>query len=311
MSYQLEKAQGRLSNIRKVKPILAALRTISLGSWQMARNRRSGVTPYARCLLDLLPVVLPHVMEAGSPRLRNEDEEDGDAVQSIAVLVIGSERGLIGRYNKTLLARLDTYLASLDAGVDVTLMALGSRMIRELERAGRDVTWTRSLSITTLPSYDLAYELVHGWMTQYEAYELDRVDVVYNADAGAGTYRPAVIRLIPPEMPDSAGGADGTGPCYPVEQDAFAPVIVETDPMSLYIRIVEQWTAIAMYRLLLEGAVTEHAARYQLMESATQNADDLTEELMLSIQSARRQAITRQMQELAVGAGLLQDDDTS
>ena len=52
--------------------------------------------------------------------------------------------------------------------------------------------------------------------------------------------------------------------------------------------------------------MTEHSARYQLMESATQNADDLIDELMLTVKSARRQAITREMQELAVSAGLLE-----
>ena len=56
---------------------------------------------------------------------------------------------------------------------------------------------------------------------------------------------------------------------------------------------------------MIEAALTEHATRYQLMESATQNADDLIEALMLIVQSARRQAITREMQELAVSAGLL------
>ncbi len=47
--------------------------------------------------------------------------------------------------------------------------------------------------------------------------------------------------------------------------------------MGLYVRIVEQWTAIALYRLLLEAASTKALQRYQLMESATQNAEDLVE----------------------------------
>ena len=39
MAQDLERIQTRLGNIRTVSPILAALRTISLGSWQMALNR--------------------------------------------------------------------------------------------------------------------------------------------------------------------------------------------------------------------------------------------------------------------------------
>jgi F-type H+-transporting ATPase subunit gamma len=51
--------------------------------------------------------------------------------------------------------------------------------------------------------------------------------------------------------------------------------------------------------------VAEHAARSQLMDAATQNAQRVLDELLQSIQLARQHAITREMQELAAGAGLL------
>ena len=80
---------------------------------------------------------------------------------------------------------------------------------------------------------------------------------------------------------------------------------METDPVHLYTEIVIQWTGIQLYSIMLEAAITEHAARFQLMESATQNAERLVEELTISIQSIRRQQITRELQELAIGAGLV------
>ncbi len=309
MSYELKKAEDRLDNIRKVKPILAALRTISLGSWQMARSQRAGLSSYTRRLLRLLPCVLPHVSRTGGtpllpfgakrPRRRQADRQ--------ILLVLGSERGLCGRYNTVAVERLQQLLSEQPSGVAIELAVLGSRMIRELRRAGHEMTWTQSLSVTALPSYALAYELVSTWLQRYEAYEVDAVDVLYNAEAGAGAYEPRVTRLIPPEMPDFADESlaeDSQGICARPED-----VIVETDPVRLYVYIVEQWTATALYDLLLEATVTEHVARYQLMESATQNADELTDNLMLTVQSARREAITREMQQLAVGAGLLSEED--
>jgi F-type H+-transporting ATPase subunit gamma len=307
MGYQLEKAQNRLTNIGKVKPILGALRTISLGSWQMARNRRSGLARYSERLLELLPIVLPRVVgKSRVSRPRRSERAREQRVERISTLVVGSERGLVGSYNKALIERLRAYMAEQAAGAEVRLMALGSRMNRELVAAGLQPDWHHALSITAMPPYRLAYDLVSEWLRQYEAYELDAVDVVYNADAGAGSYAPTLTRLIPPELPGFTASAAES-----VEaSSAAADVIVDTDPVKLYIRIVEQWTAIAAYRLLLESAVTEHSARFQLMESATQNADDLIDDLMLTVQSARRQAITRQMQELAVGSGLLNDTES-
>jgi len=307
MSHQLKKSEGRLENIRKVKPILAALRTISLGSWHMARSRRRNLEPYTQRLRDLLPILLPHVTAPGAAlrhRAASAKEPVAEALENAVVLVIGSERGLCGRYNKELLAWLRAYVEAAPLGVTLTYAALGSRMIRELTTADYPLGLSRPLSITSLPSYQLAHDLTIGWLQQYEAGEIDSVDVIYNADQGAGTYRPATARLLPPEPPQGAKEATLS---TTDEQEAWAreQIIIETDPMSLYIQVVQQLAGIGLYNLLLEAAVTEHSARYQLMESATQNADELVEQLMLEVQSARRQAITREMQELAVAAGLL------
>jgi ATP synthase F1 gamma subunit len=116
----------------------------------------------------------------------------------------------------------------------------------------------------------------------------------FNAYHGTGRYEPTVARLIPPTLP--APGPD-TLP--------WPPPIIETDPLSLYTRVVEQWAAVSLYGLLLESAAAVHSARFQLMEAATQNADRLIDELTLTVQTARQQAITQEMQELAVGAGLV------
>jgi len=338
MSIELQKAESRLDNVQKVKPILAALRTISLGSWQMARNRRSGLTAYTDRLLALLPLLVPHlaksrrrsrwprafraaaVRQPASGRSAPAADDQAAAVASARhiVLVIGAERGLCGQYNAGLLDELARQPALRDESPEVVvspspgeiegvspsvdIVALGTRLVRDVKRAGYTPAAERALSITSLPTFDLAHDLAADWLSRYEAYDLDAVDVVYNADRGTGTYGATTVRLIPPELPSPATPSQvDEAPAPP------AAAIIETDPIRLYVRVVEQWTAIELYKLLVEGALTEHSARYQLMESATQNADDLVAELMLAVKSARRQAITREMQELAVSAGLLSD----
>ncbi len=60
-----------------------------------------------------------------------------------------------------------------------------------------------------------------------------------------------------------------------------------------------------LYGLLLDSAAAEHSTRYQLMESATQNAERLISELTRVVQTGRQKEITQEMQELAAGAGLI------
>ncbi len=142
----------------------------------------------------------------------------------------------------------------------------------------------------------MAFERAREWHALYARGELDAVDVAYNAYQRQGGYKPTVLRLVPPTLPTIAPGA---------WEAIWPPPVVETDPLSLYARIVEQYTALRLYELILESAAAEHSARYHLMEAALQNAGRLIDELTLAVQSARRQSITREMQELAVGAGLV------
>lgn len=304
MSYELQKATSRLENIRSVKPILAALRTISLGSWQMARNRRRSIQAYSHRLLELLPILVPHLARQRRGVARRPftaGVQTGHMAGRVILLVIGSERGLVGGYNRALLESVRAFLAGGEFG-EIEVMALGSRLTRALVQGGIVPSWSRPLSLTKLPEYSLAYGLIRNWLVRYEAYDIDAVHIIYNADRGAGRYTAVSRALLPPTLP-----SHGSTPYADVES-RYREVIVETDAVSLYAKVVQQWAATSLYGILVEAALTEHATRYQLMESATQNADELIEDLMLVVQSARRQAITREMQELAVSAGLLADE---
>lgn len=282
-----ERIQARLQNIRTVEPILSAMRTISLGSWQGALNRQARLRPFGERLIALLPAVLSHL-----PRRRVRAQP---AAGRIAVLVIGSERGLCGAFNLNLAAYVQVCLAQYRAqGVHVELSTLGRRIRRILARRGVEVAQGRSLPTTSLPGRELATALVDEWLGRYETYQIDAVDVIYNTYRNSSLYEQITVRLVPPDLPlPDAQGMD------------WPPPFVDTDALSLYTRIVQLWTAAEMYRILLDSAAAEHSARFRLMEGATQNCRRLIDELTLALHSARQQAITAEMQELAAGAGLI------
>lgn len=287
----LERTETRLDNIRTVEPILSALRTISLGSWQAALKRKDSVRRYEERLTAMLPALLPHVGPPSFPPI--EGDERGEA--RVVALVIGSERGLCGRFNAAVVERAERYLAEQTAaGAQVELMALGTRVRRILRRHQQPLAWSGALSVTALPPYRLAFDLTRRWLTRYEEREVDAVDLVYNAYRGSARYEPTVARLIPPTLPTP-------------EADAlpWPPPIIETGPLSLYARVVEQWATVSLYWLLLDSAAAEHSARFQLLEASTQNIERLIDELTLAVQTARQQEITQEMQELAAGAGLI------
>lgn len=301
----LDNVQARLKNLRTVEPILSALRTISLGSWRTTSRRRTYVRAYAERLTAIIQMLLP-VLPGAAGRLSQGDQAtqastpEGDQaeatapVRRILLVMLGSERGLCGRFNAAVVERAVRYLA--EAGADqVETAVLGARLARLYRRTGRMPAWTRSVPAASVLPFRMLFGLVRDWIARFESHNLDAVDVVYNAYRGPGVYTTTVARLLPCEIPEMSAEPP----------EVWPPPYIETGALGILARALEQWTALRFYELLIESAASEHSARYQLMEAATQNAKRLIETLTLEHQAARRQAITREMQELAAGAGLV------
>ena len=119
-----EGIETRLNNIRSVEPILEAMRTISMGSWQAALNRHHGLGRYSERLAGILAALAPRL---GARRpIRSHAR-----VETVETLVIGSERGLCGAFNSSLVQHADTVLHGYAASDwTVRLAALGSRVQR-------------------------------------------------------------------------------------------------------------------------------------------------------------------------------------
>ncbi|MBE0699664.1 MAG: F0F1 ATP synthase subunit gamma, partial [Anaerolineaceae bacterium] len=107
MSETINQTKTRLENIQSVEPVLGALRTIAMGSWKAALNRRVWALEYASRLSSITAQVLPLLTRLQIPPPL---VDSSDAGERVIVLVIGSERGLCGAFNRELVEGARRYL---------------------------------------------------------------------------------------------------------------------------------------------------------------------------------------------------------
>lgn len=297
MSETINQTRSRLENIRSVEPILGALRTIAMGNWKAALNRRSQALEYAerisRVMSQVLPLLPPH---QAVPFIRDAEGQGA----RVRVLAVGSERGLCGAFNRVLVERTRQYLEDTTRrGEQVQLQVAGSRAARVMQRTGITPDQIHQFSATTLPAFALGAALARDWLIAYERGDVDRVDVLYNAYLSGGRYEPRLIHFLPPHSLLPTPG-NATGACL--------EPIIETDPTMLFAASLSQQLATQLYACFLESSASENSARYQLLEDARLNTERLVEELEAETVQAYRQATTQEIQNLAVGAGLLSSD---
>jgi F-type H+-transporting ATPase subunit gamma len=78
--------------------------------------------------------------------------------------------------------------------------------------------------------------------------------------------------------------------------------IYEQPVAEIFGGLVPRYLDSEVYRILLESAAAEHAARMTAMDSATRNARELIDKLTLQMNKIRQAAITKELIEIVSGA---------
>jgi len=295
MRLNFERAKSRLNNLSAIEPLLSALRTLSMGTWHLAQNKLKNIRKYEENYNHVLVEILPHINETQS-RVANRQSKKKNFVDSI-ILIVGSERGLCGKFNKSLAETAMNWIDAQDL-TSYNIWGMGSKLIQTLEQKKVGLSWRKPFPTSSLISYQQCYHLTQNWLEQYETYNFNQFIVLFNQLARGQNYSFSLNKLLPYEV---------NHPLSVIEQEEkrWPPPIIETNAKGIYHQIIQHYIASSFYQILLKSAAAEHSARFRLMEKAHENAEEIINEMNHIINSERKRSITQQMQELAAGAGLL------
>lgn len=288
----LERIKERLDNLRSVEPILTALRTIAAGSLRLARSRLETARIFAEELRSIYVALRPLLRRSATPEARRPSE-----TPSVGLVVIASERGLCGAFNTLVGQAAERFLTEYrEEGRRVEIIALGARAASYFRRRGITPAWTESLPMTTVASLAFVRRLHARLRAEHQAGRFETVQAVYMPYHVRGAMKPVSYQVMPIEM------------TAPQEEPPWPTPIIDTDPQLLYERVMRQWSVIELYRCVMESAASEQAARFQVLDGASNNCQRLIEELTLNYHVARQHAITMEMLDLVGGSGLLKSE---
>ena len=161
---------------------------------------------------------------------------------------------------------------------------------------------------TTLPPFiqneseifeDLSYEntsaVAESLMKLFLEEKYDRIDIVYNSFKNAATQEVVTQQFIPVVSEENEEG------------DINANYIFEPSKMSIVVDLIPKSLKTQFYKSLLDSHASEHGARMTAMHKATDNAQELKDQLTLSYNRQRQAAITNEILEIVGGAEALND----
>ncbi|MHB1319162.1 MAG: F0F1 ATP synthase subunit gamma [Anaerolineae bacterium] len=285
----IEEIRERRDNVEAIEPIVTSMRTVSAGSWRQALQRREASATFCRYLEWVLTVSAPNVPERAVQRLGIR--RDIQPANRPLLLVISSQRGLCGAYNDVVARGADQLITSQSLqSEEVLVAALGSRAAAQLRRMGRQIDSEWALPTSRVATTQLVNMIASELRDQITEGAVDAVYVIYSPYRSGAIAPPVAERWLPVDWS-----------MLPRVPEDRPEVTFEGDAEGLYERALRAWTNARLYRLVVDSAASEHAARFRAMDMASSNLARIIEELTLQYHTARQHAITMEMLDLAAG----------
>jgi F-type H+-transporting ATPase subunit gamma len=286
----LQDMQRQITAMQNTSQMTEALQTISAMKLQRARNRLDRVRPYTDNMQEMMRDIAKRA-GGGTPLLVGREE-----VSTVAVCTITSDRGLAGAFNANVLRRTTELRQEQDA--DILQVVTGRKATEFFRFQGMSLEEAYT-GFSDSPSYEKAQEIGRRLTRLFEDEEADEVYLVYNRFRSALQQDPTVTRLLPvaPEGIDEDEEDEEEGSGSPFE---FIPEAEE-----LLERLVPKYVETVVFRALVESAAGEHGARMAAMQSASDAAEEMAEDLQMQMNKMRQAAITQEIIEIAAAAEAL------
>ena len=288
MATQLD-IKRRIRSVKNTQQITRAMKFVAAARLRRAQERAFAARPFARAITRLVHSVAARTAESAHPLLARRPEK------RILLLAVSGERGLCGAFNANVIRRTLEFLRE-HTQESPSLIVLG-RKVRDSMRKQRWKIAAEYVDVTMKPELAKAGEIAKEVIALYESGEADAVYIVFNEFKSVLAQNLKLERLLPIErdLPRASDQPESNA-------DTGIDYLYEQPPAEILGHLLPRYVQVQLFRALAESAAAEHAARMTAMDSATNNAGDLIDQLTLYMNKVRQAAITKEIIEVVSGA---------
>jgi F-type H+-transporting ATPase subunit gamma len=274
----------RIRSVKNTQQITRAMKFVAAAKLRRAQESVFAARPYAREIRQVLQSAISRIENPQHPLLARRPEEH------ILMLVVSGDKGLCGAFNTNVI-RKGLEFSGEHAEQTLEVIAAGKKG-RDALRKRKFKLVAEYLNFSTRVEFSKAKEISSKVISAYSAGEIDAVYAVYNEFKNVLAQRLILEKLLPIEQSELQSAGATTLVDYIYEQP-------EAEILNL---LLPRHVEAQVFRVLLESAAAEHAARMTAMDAATNNAAELIESITLHMNKVRQASITREIIEIVSGA---------
>ncbi len=281
----LKEIRNKIASIGSTMKITSAMKMVSASKLKRAQDAIVQMRPYANKLTELLQSLSATF-----------DNEDGSAfteqkqVKKVLIVAITSNRGLCGAFNSTVIKFTNHLIKTKYADKDVSIFSIGKKGFdilskdHHIYKNNNEIFNHLNFENTAIIAEDLMEEFING--------SFDKIELVYNIFKNAATQIITEEQFLPILQSKS-------------DNNLNLDYIFEPSKENIVMGLIPKSLKIQLYKALRDSFASEHGARMTAMHLATDNAQNLKDDLTLQYNKARQAAITNEILEIVGGAEAL------
>ena len=287
----LKEVKGRIATVNNTRKITSAMKMVASAKLHKAQGAIANMLPYERRLHGLLT----NLLSGGEVLLWNTTRE----VKRVALVVFSSNSSLCGGFNANVIKQAIAWLEEHKtlAAENILIYPVGKKVSDALQKHGYTVQGDFQ-QMADKPSFAEASTLAQQLMDMFARGEVDRVELLYNHFKSTASQILTHEVYLPFATCHPNDRREEGSRVHPQETD----YILEPSREELLTMLLPKVLRMKLYTVLLDSNASEHAARTMAMQIATDNADDLLQELTLMYNKTRQQAITNELLDIVGGS---------
>ncbi|KUJ53184.1 ATP synthase F1 subunit gamma [Chryseobacterium sp. JAH] len=285
----LKEIRGRISSISSTMQITRAMKMVSAAKLKKAQDAIVMLRPYSEKLQE----IIQNVNSSSDPDQVSIYAQKRE-VKKVLFIAVTSNRGLAGAFNSNIVKELNVQFQN-NSQYEIEVLTIGKKAYDAVRRSR--TVFSNESSVFDKLSFDVVSNVTETVMSNYREGKFDEVYVIYNKFVNAATQEVITEKVLPISM--SEVDAKDTQ----VETD----YIFEPNKAEILDNLIPKSIKTQVFKAVLDSVASEHGARMTAMHKATDNAQELKNDLVIFYNKARQAAITNEILEIVSGAEALKN----
>lgn len=279
----------RIRSIQNTQQITRAMQMIAASRMRKAQQRVESARPYAEHIRSIVADISGKEGAETHPLLAQRE------VKHVDVVVLSPDRGLAGGLVVNLNRETSRVVRSQDKPVRVVAVGRKARGYALRSR------WNLISEFTGMPDQPGPADIgpiAQQVLDDYENGEADQVFLVYTQFINTLKQQPKTVQLLPVVVEREDRDSEQAGGELHWDYEPDDPTVVLSGLLPRYVEFT-------IYQAILEAVASFYSAQMVAMRNATDNAEELIEDLTLEMNKARQAEITKEIADISGAAEAL------